>query len=102
VYGTAINLRGQIRMKFIIPLILTLLLMSGCIVDKKTSNDNEQERNNSLISRDLLFGNPDRIAARISPDGNQLSFLAPLNGVMNVWVGPSSQPDRATPVTNDT
>ncbi|MDD1758714.1 MAG: S9 family peptidase, partial [Methanotrichaceae archaeon] len=68
----------------------------------KTSNDNEQERNNSLISRDLLFGNPDRVTARISPDGKQLSFLAPLNGVMNVWVGPSSQPDMAMPVTNDT
>jgi len=89
-------------MKFIIPLILTLLLISGCIADKKTNNDNEQERNNSLIWRDLLFGNPDRVTARISPDGNQLTFLAPLNGVMNVWVGSSSQPDMAMPVTNDT
>jgi dipeptidyl aminopeptidase/acylaminoacyl peptidase len=89
-------------MKFIIPLILALLLMSGCISDKKTSNDNEPVRNNSLISRDLLFGNSDRVTARLSPDGKHLSFLAPLNGVMNVWVGPSSQLDMATPVTNDT
>src|SRR5512136_3328571 len=89
-------------MKFIILLILILLLMSGCIANKKMSNDNEGDKNNSLIPRDILFGNPDRVTARISPDGNQLSFLAPLNGVMNVWVGPSSQPDMATPVTNDT
>jgi dipeptidyl aminopeptidase/acylaminoacyl peptidase len=89
-------------MKFIILLILILLLMSGCIENKNVGNDKEGEKNNSLIPRDILFGNPDRITARISPDGKQLSFLAPLNGVMNVWVGPYSQPDKAMPVTNDT
>lgn len=89
-------------MNSIIPIILILLLISGCIADKKTSDDDKQEKNSSLISRDQLFGNPDRVTVRISPDGNQLSFLAPLNGVMNVWVGPSAQPNLAKPVTNDT
>jgi dipeptidyl aminopeptidase/acylaminoacyl peptidase len=92
----------KIRMKSIIPIILIILLMSGCIADKKASNDNDQDKNSPLISRDLLFGNPDRIIARISPDGTQISFLAPLNGVMNVWVGPSAQPGNARPITNDT
>jgi dipeptidyl aminopeptidase/acylaminoacyl peptidase len=88
-------------MKSIIPITL-IILLSGCIADENTSNDNDQEKNSSLISRDLLFGNPDRIIARISPDGTQISFLAPLNGVMNVWVGPSAQPKNIRPVTNDT
>ncbi len=55
-----------------------------------------------LIPRSLLFGNPDRITARISPDGSKMSFLAPHNGVLNVWVGPSGDPKSAKPVTNDT
>jgi dipeptidyl aminopeptidase/acylaminoacyl peptidase len=41
-----------------------------------------------LIERDKFFGNPTRAAGRISPDGAWLSWLAPLDGVLNVWVAP--------------
>jgi dipeptidyl aminopeptidase/acylaminoacyl peptidase len=56
----------------------------------------------ALIPRDLLFGNPDKAAARISPDGARLAYLAPVDGVLNVWVGPIDDPAAAKPVTNDT
>ena len=39
-----------------------------------------------LIPRDVLLGNPDRTRPRISPDGKRLAYLAPSDGVMNVWV----------------
>jgi dipeptidyl aminopeptidase/acylaminoacyl peptidase len=55
-----------------------------------------------LIPRKLLFGNPDKTQARLSPDGARLSYLAPVNGVLNVWVGPVESPEAAKPVTNDT
>lgn len=55
-----------------------------------------------LISRSILFGNPQRSAVRISPDGKQLAWLAPKDGVMNVWVAPVGQLDAARAVTNDT
>jgi dipeptidyl aminopeptidase/acylaminoacyl peptidase len=55
-----------------------------------------------LIPRELLFGNPDKAAARISPDGSKLAYLAPVDGVLNVWVGPIDDPSTAKPVTNDT
>ena len=55
-----------------------------------------------LIPREILFGNPDKAAARISPDGRKLSYLAPVEGVLNVWVGPVDNPDAARPVTRDT
>ncbi len=54
-----------------------------------------------LIPRKLLFGNPDKTQARLSPDGRQLSYIAPVNGVLNVWVGPVDNSDAAKPVTND-
>jgi dipeptidyl aminopeptidase/acylaminoacyl peptidase len=49
----------------------------------------------------VLFGNPDRISPALSPDGKRLAFLAPLEGVLNVWVGPADEPPAAKPVTHD-
>jgi hypothetical protein len=39
-----------------------------------------------LIPREVLFGNPERSDPQISPDGTQLGYLAPVDGVMNVWI----------------
>ena len=55
-----------------------------------------------LIPREILFGNPDKAALRLSPDGSRIAFLAPVNGVLNVWVAPANAPEAATPVTQDT
>jgi len=41
-----------------------------------------------LIPREVLFGNPERISPQISPDGSQLAWIAPRDGVLNVWVAP--------------
>jgi dipeptidyl aminopeptidase/acylaminoacyl peptidase len=54
-----------------------------------------------LIPRAVFFGNPDRANVQISPDGTQLSFLAPHNNVMNIWVQTIGQ-DDAHPVTTST
>jgi dipeptidyl aminopeptidase/acylaminoacyl peptidase len=55
-----------------------------------------------LIPRQALFGNPTRAQGKISPDGKWLSWTAPHNGVMNVWVAPVSDPTAAKLVTNAT
>lgn len=55
-----------------------------------------------LIPRNVLFGNPDKINVQLSPDGRFLSYAAPLDGVLNVWVGPVDDPAAARPVTRDT
>jgi dipeptidyl aminopeptidase/acylaminoacyl peptidase len=55
-----------------------------------------------VIPRDNLFGNPEKSQARLSPDGKYVSFIAPKDGVLNVWVGPRADPSAAKPVTNDT
>lgn len=39
-----------------------------------------------LIPREVLFGNPEKASPQISPDGRMLAYLAPDNGVLNVWV----------------
>ena len=50
----------------------------------------------------MLFGNPDRASVQLSPDGSQLAWLAPLDGVLNVWVAPREDLAAARPVTHDT
>ncbi|MFC3068203.1 S9 family peptidase [Phenylobacterium soli] len=52
-----------------------------------------------LIARTKLFGNPSRSAGRVSPDGKWISWLAPRDGVMNVWVAPVADPAAARPLT---
>ncbi|PYX80723.1 MAG: S9 family peptidase, partial [Acidobacteria bacterium] len=44
------------------------------------------ETGTSLIPRKVLFGNPERSSPQISPDGTRLGYLAPDQGVLNVWV----------------
>ncbi|HOU42467.1 MAG TPA: S9 family peptidase, partial [Promineifilum sp.] len=55
-----------------------------------------------LIPRRVFFGNPDRAQVTISPDGTHLAWLAPRDGVLNVWVAPRQNPADARPVTGDT
>src|SRR5687767_4613947 len=52
-----------------------------------------------LIPREALFGNPEKVAARISPDGKWLSWIAPRDGVLNIWVAPASDISKARPLT---
>jgi dipeptidyl aminopeptidase/acylaminoacyl peptidase len=60
-----------------------------------------------LIPRSVLFGNPERTSPQISPDGSSLAWVAPRDGVLNLWVAPiggDSGADwaAARPVTEDT
>lgn len=54
-----------------------------------------------LIPLEVLFGNPERTQPRLSPDGIHLAFIAPLDGVLNVFVRPlEGGPEQ--PITHDT
>src|SRR3954468_10410054 len=54
-----------------------------------------------LIPRSVLFGNPDHASPSVSPDGRMLGYVAPLNGVPNVWVQPLEGSAPARAVTHD-
>ncbi len=54
-----------------------------------------------LIPRSVLFGNPDRISPSVSPDGRLLGYVAPDEGVLNVWVEPLDGSAPARAVTQD-
>jgi acylaminoacyl-peptidase len=53
----------------------------------------------SLIPRRILFDNPTFFGAKISPDGRWISWLAPTDGVLNVWMAPANNIKAGEPVT---
>ena len=62
-----------------------------------------------LIPRSVLFGNPERANPRLSPGADRLAWIAPRDGVLNVWVAPVRSGagagvdwPAAQPVTDDT
>jgi dipeptidyl aminopeptidase/acylaminoacyl peptidase len=54
-----------------------------------------------LIPREKIFGNPTKTAGRLSPDGKYLSWIAPRDGVLNIYVAPASDPKAAKALTNE-
>jgi dipeptidyl aminopeptidase/acylaminoacyl peptidase len=69
--------------------------------------NSQAERNGSngapaLIPRRLLFADPGKSVVHISPDGQRIAFLAPLDGVLNLWVGPTDDIGNARALTRVT
>ena len=52
------------------------------------------------VPLELLLGNPEKASPQISPDGKRLAFLAPDEGVLNIWVQTLGA-DDARPITKD-
>jgi dipeptidyl aminopeptidase/acylaminoacyl peptidase len=88
-----------------------LLALAGC----KPANESQPAASGSatpptttavaepeLIPREALFGNPERFGVQLSPDGAFISWIAPVNGVLNVWVAPANDMAAAKAVTKDT
>lgn len=53
-----------------------------------------------LIPLEHFFDDPERAAARVSPDGRRLAWIAPADGPLNVWVAPV-EGGEPLQVTND-
>lgn len=69
---------------------LVVLLLAGSVSAQTAA---------PLLPRRVLFSEADKFAVRLSPDGQQVSYLAPVNGVLNLWVCPLTQPEKAAPLT---
>ncbi|PMP94340.1 MAG: S9 family peptidase [Candidatus Aminicenantes bacterium] len=88
-------------MRKIILFTLTLAIMSIMAIILGVMSCKPSVKEQPLISRQVLFGNPDKASLQISSDGKYISYLAPVNNVLNVWVAPADAPEKAEPVTKD-
>ncbi len=57
--------------------------------------------NNTLIPRQVLFGNPDKMRVSLTHDGKYIAYIAPKDGVLNIWLAPSDDLSKAEVITND-
>ncbi len=53
-----------------------------------------------LIPRKLLFGNPAAFDARVSPDSRWISWVAPFEDVLNIWIAPRENIKAARALTH--
>ncbi len=84
------------------PVGLLLAMSIATVLAQENNTAAQRIADTELISRDALFGNPERALVTISPDGRLLGWIAPVDGVMNVWVAPADKPGEGRPVTADT
>lgn len=54
----------------------------------------------NIIPKSVLFGNPVKTSPQISPNGKMMSYIAPLEGVLNIWVSDIGSDDYKV-VTKD-
>ena len=73
------------RLAALTPVLLALL---ACGPAPPTAEDRAVVE---IIPRHVLFGNPDRLDATLSPDGSRYAYIAPDEGVLNVWVADVGQ-----------
>jgi hypothetical protein len=52
-----------------------------------------------LLPRRVFFDPLERRLVRISPSGEWIAFQAPINGIFNLWVARTDEPDTARPIT---
>ena len=78
-----------------------LLLAATLVASPLTTIPAGAQTSAPLIPREKFFGNPSKTAGRLSPDGKWLSWIAPRDGVLNVWVAPAAEPKSARPLTNE-
>lgn len=79
-------------------IIGTILIISVGIFmfQKQTITDNNQ-----IIPRKVLFGNPDKARVSLTHDGKYILYVAPKDGVLNIWLAPSDDISKAEAITHD-
>lgn len=75
------------------------LLLAACALMTVGAIPAVAQTNVPLIPREKIFGNPTQVAGRLSPDGKWLSWIAPRDGVLNIFVAPAADPKSARPLT---
>ena len=48
----------------------------------------------ALIPRSVLFADQDKLNVRLSPDGKTISYIAPVDGTLGVWLSPVADPAK--------
>ena len=73
---------------------------AGLFLPRPARSARESAR--ALVPRETFFGDPDVAGAQLSFDGASLAYIAPVDGVRNLWVAPVGDLGAAKPLTRAT
>ena len=73
---------------------------AGLFLPRPARSARESAR--ALVPRETFFGDPDVAGAQLSFDGASLAYIAPVDGVRNLWVAPVGDLSAARPLTRAT
>lgn len=79
---------------------ITALLLVACEISNNESREINMTKT-QFIPRKILFGNPDKVNVKLSSDGKYISYVAPYNEVLNIFVAKADDLESAKPVTSD-
>lgn len=83
----------------LLTVLICIAAVTGCVEPKQRQAFAPNHA--QLIERTKLLGNLGRQSSRISPDGKWLSWLAPHEGVVNLWIAPTTMPSNARLLTQE-
>ncbi len=83
-------------------LLLTAATSAGVLLGHGAIRRAQAADSTPLIPRKLLFAGADRSTVRISSDGRRIAFMAPIDGVLNLWFGEIDDLSKARPLTRVT
>ena len=84
------------KFSYIIAIILTIVVLF-MFQNQTTVAGN----NNQIIPRKVLFGNPDKTRVSLTHDGKYILYIAPKDGILNIWLAPADNISKATAITHD-
>ena len=75
-------------------------LTAGLLLPRRAASQPAPAR--SLVPRETFFGDPDVASAQLSFDGAWVAYVAPVDGVRNLWLAPVGDLAAARPLTRVT
>ena len=89
------------RLRPLASCVILTAFLAACAPEKPKPQPPPAPAAPPIIPRHVLFGNPEKASGEVSPDGKWLGYVAPDEGVLNVFVAPREHPDQAKVVTHD-
>jgi dipeptidyl aminopeptidase/acylaminoacyl peptidase len=89
------------RLRPLAACVVIAALVTACAPEKPKPAPPPAPSAPPIIPRHVLFGNPEKASGEISPDGKWLGYVAPDEGVLNVFIAPREHPDQAKVITHD-
>ncbi|HKA23131.1 MAG TPA: alpha/beta fold hydrolase [Blastocatellia bacterium] len=89
-------------LRFVAFLMIVGFSFASPVLAQKKASATPPDAPPPLLDRELFFGDPEIVAAQLSPDGQYIAFLKPYKGSRNIWVKKTAESfDKAKLITAD-